>query len=281
MIGPGTRVFGLVTADPEDGWLAHLFNYLFGFNGLDAAYVNFLVRPDVLATTLTGLVRSGRTEAVHVAPSHWEAAAAWRGAGQLIDTIDIAAGAARPSFAHARHLAGLLTSTLPPRFSAAVFGAGPLAREIVAALAGSGARLTFAGPPAGGAAGLVHAARDAGLDAAATTEEAIDPAAHDVTIDALLPARSAIAFGRGAPRVAAVAAASWRREPARLRADVAAWPTSALWAARACAEIRERFGVDPRVPGDLDAAVREPQMRPCKMTDDHYEEHYGTARAAR
>lgn len=88
MIGPTTRVFGVVAASPEtDGHVARLYNYLFGFNGLDAAYVSFYVRPEVLERTLTGFSAAKNAEVLHVVPAHQESAAKWAGVSGSIDTL--------------------------------------------------------------------------------------------------------------------------------------------------------------------------------------------------
>lgn len=88
MIGPTTRVFGVVAASPEtDGHVARIYNALFGFNGLDAAYLSFYVRPDVLHFTLTGFSTTRDTEELHVVPAHQEGAAKWAGLSGAIDAI--------------------------------------------------------------------------------------------------------------------------------------------------------------------------------------------------
>lgn len=93
MIGPTTRVFGVVAIDAQaHGHVARLYNYLFGFNGLDAAYLSFFVRPEVLHFTLTGFATSGTAEVLHFVPPHQTAAGAWTQLGGRVhasaDPID-------------------------------------------------------------------------------------------------------------------------------------------------------------------------------------------------
>ncbi|MFZ5445266.1 MAG: hypothetical protein ACOZQL_35075 [Myxococcota bacterium] len=87
MIGPTTRLFGLAMSDPAEGHVARLYNALFGFNGLDAAYLTFLVKPAQLAFTLTGFKTTGQTEVLHVAPAHQRAAGQWLGLDGAVDTL--------------------------------------------------------------------------------------------------------------------------------------------------------------------------------------------------
>jgi hypothetical protein len=93
MIGPTTRLFGLVMTDPRvEGHVARLYNYLLGFNGLDAAYLTFVLQPQVLERTLDGFARAGQQEALHVAPAHQLAAGRWAGAGGPVDTLVLKGG---------------------------------------------------------------------------------------------------------------------------------------------------------------------------------------------
>lgn len=93
MIGPTTRLFGLVMTDPRvEGHVARLYNYLLGFNGLDAAYLTFALQPQVLERTLEGFLRAGQQEALHVAPAHQLAAGRWAGAAGPVDTLVLKGG---------------------------------------------------------------------------------------------------------------------------------------------------------------------------------------------
>lgn len=88
MIAPGTRLFGLVMTDPRvEGHLTRLYNYLFGFNGLDAAYLSFMVKPQHLDLLLSGFKSTGQTELVQLAPAHQEGAGRWLQAPGPIDTL--------------------------------------------------------------------------------------------------------------------------------------------------------------------------------------------------
>lgn len=102
MIGPGTKVMGLVMTDPRvEGHVTRLYNYLFGFNGLDAAYVSFLVRSQHLELTLNGIQSSGQTELLHLAPAHQAAAGRWAGVDGLIDTVRVRGEGPRATLGHA------------------------------------------------------------------------------------------------------------------------------------------------------------------------------------
>jgi hypothetical protein len=88
MIAPSTRLFGLLMEDPRtDGHVARLYNYLFGFNGLDAAYLTFLLNAKQLDFTLTGFDATGQTSEVHVVPAHQAAAARWLGQEGRVDRL--------------------------------------------------------------------------------------------------------------------------------------------------------------------------------------------------
>lgn len=89
MIGPTTKVFGLVMSDPRsESHVARLYNYLLGFNGLDGAYLTFFLQPKHVDYTLTGFSVTRRTALVHVVPAHQAAAATWAGATAPVDTLD-------------------------------------------------------------------------------------------------------------------------------------------------------------------------------------------------
>jgi len=115
VIRPSTTVFGLLTSDPNDGWITKLYNTLFGFNGLDAASIAFIVQPARVADVVRGLL-GGRAHHLHVAPSLWRAAAEGSGLS-LVDAIDERG----PRFEHARRLVafasprqlGLLERAIP------------------------------------------------------------------------------------------------------------------------------------------------------------------------
>lgn len=95
MIGPGTRLFGLVMTDPRvEGHVTRLYNYLLGFNGLDAAYLSFLVKPPQLDFTLTGFKTTGQAELIHLAPAHQAAAGRWLQAAGPVDTLALRGGTA-------------------------------------------------------------------------------------------------------------------------------------------------------------------------------------------
>lgn len=237
MIRPTTCVFGLATADREDGWLARLYNALFGFNGLDAAFVVFVVQPSHLPAVLDGLLTGRRAHHLHVAPSLWApAAAALSAPTPFVDAVDLASG---PRFEHARRLvefASPATLSLLDRAPEGTLGA-----KLEAELLTLGAS---AGP--GGLA----------VDSAFAGE----------------PLRPV----PGAPREV-WSAASWALAPPRRRAfpaDTELGPPWALWVRRAGDELLTRFGVEPRVPRDLFEALMEPDFRPCQLTDDAFRAAY-------
>ncbi len=283
MIGPTTRLFGLVTVDADDGWLARLYNYLFGFNSLDAAYGTFVVKPAALETLLDGLAARPKTELAHVAPSCWERAAAWTKQPGPVDTLSIAGGALTPSLAHPRFLALHLEAQLGRGFTAGVLGLTATVLPLLDALAPLSPTLTFAGQPPADAAALVVAARARSIPATAHAG-ALDLGAVDVLLDAALPGQASPVGLAGAPRKAVVAACSWNLTPPRTRqypASVPTWPSPRLWLPRALEELRERFGVDAEVPDDLDAALTEKTFRPCKMTHDDFKERHAARRPRR
>jgi hypothetical protein len=102
VIGPSTRLFGLVMTDPRaEGHVTRLFNYLFGVNGLDAAYLSFLVKPQQLEFTLTGFKTTGQAELIHLAPAHQEAAGRWLQAAGPVDTLVLRGGTVQGTLEHA------------------------------------------------------------------------------------------------------------------------------------------------------------------------------------
>jgi hypothetical protein len=75
---PSTRLFGLLMNDPRDeGHVTRLYNYLFGFNGLDAAYLSFVLKPEHVVAALDGFVKTRKAELLHVAPVHQQAVERW------------------------------------------------------------------------------------------------------------------------------------------------------------------------------------------------------------
>lgn len=147
MIAPTTRVFGLVTAEAEDGWLARLYNYLYGFNGLDAAYVTFVVRAEALDAVLGGFVKGRKAEHLHVAPSHWAQAARWaKSAEPFVDAISITDAGVTTRFEHARRLA-----QFAPARPALLGPDGPLRQLLAREIGEGGGELlvdpAFAGEP--------------------------------------------------------------------------------------------------------------------------------------
>lgn len=256
MIGPATRVVGLVTADKGDEWLVRLFNALYGFNGLDAAYLPFIVRPDVVPALLDGFVTSKKAEALHVAPSLWEAAAAWAKAPEgLVDAITFRDGRADVDFLHPHALAPLVAQHLKAGAQVAWLGDRRVADACLARLQALDVH--------------VHA-----LDVAEGRPASLD--GLDCLLDAALPGQAGPLPVAGTPR-AYVAACDWNLAPAPTRALAAAVERVSVlpaWVERAVDETGERFGVDLRVPKDLDAAVREPRLRPCKLTDEQFRERY-------
>jgi hypothetical protein len=101
MIGPGTRLFGLVMTDPRiEGHVTRLYNYLFGFNGLDAAALSFMVKPQHLDLTLEGFAKTRQTELIHFAPAHQDAAGRWSKSAGPIDTLILRDGGVEASLGH-------------------------------------------------------------------------------------------------------------------------------------------------------------------------------------
>jgi len=98
MIRPTTRLFGLVMSDPRvEGHVTRIYNYLFGFNGLDAAYLSFILRPEALEVAMKGFVDTGRCEALHVAPAHQRGVARWLLRPEPVDTLTVKGGRAQAS----------------------------------------------------------------------------------------------------------------------------------------------------------------------------------------
>lgn len=268
MIGPTTRLLGLVTADAEDGWLARLYNYLLGFNGHDAAYVLFVVRPDALDAVLSGFVRAGKFAQLHVAPSHWAAAARWAGASlPLVDVLRLTPQGVVADFEHARRVAAF---------------AGPGAHRVL----GEGALAAAVRAALETATGVTRAALPAPGDVApgpgaATAARQADAGTSGLVLDAALPGEpGALAPLPGAPREV-WSASSWSLEPPRRRAlpeAVRLGPPFTLWVQRAGDELQAAFGAEPRVPDDLTDALAEPTFRPCKLTHDDFRERHGHAR---
>lgn len=239
MIRPTTRVFGLVTANQDDGWLARLYNALFGFNGLDAAYVVFVVQPPKVGAVLKGLLEQQRAHHVHVGPSLWaEAAKALGAPGPFVDVVD----AAGPRFEHARRL---VEFAAPRRLSLLEWSpAGTLSSELANHLDQLGVALPA--PPA---------------DALA-----IDPSFEGEPLRRVTASPAEVWI-----------ATSWALEPSRRRAwraETVLGPPFTLWLRRAGDELAAHFGVEPRVPNDLEAALTETSFRPCQLTDDGFRRAY-------
>jgi len=253
MIRPSTRVVGLVTADQGDDWLVRLFNTLYGFNGLDAAFMPFVVKPTVVGTLLDGFVTTKKTEHVYVAPSLWAEAAAWAKAPLgLVDAMTIRDGGADVDFGHPRALAPWLAQHLAPGAHLAWVGDERVALPCLAPLHARDVDVTAA--PG-------HLATLEGLDC---------------LLDAALPGHSGPLPLPGMPR-AVVSACDWNLMPQRTRAlaaDVARWSILPAWIQRAAEDTRARFGLNVRVPTDLAAAVTERRLRPCQLNDDAFRDHY-------
>jgi hypothetical protein len=257
MIGPTTRVVGLVTAEKGDEWLVHLHNALYGFNGLDAAYLPFVVRPDLAGRLLDGFLETNKAEHLHVAPSLWAEAARWAKAPLgLVDAVTPRAGHVDVDFAHPRALEPLLAQHLKPGDHVAWVGAPEVAQACLEPLHALEVHVTALEAPDHG--------QLSSLDTV------------DCLLDAALPGRAAPLPLAGSPR-AVLAACDWSLTPAprrALAASVERWSVLPAWIERAVSETRARFGVDVRVPKDLDAAVTERRLRPCKLTDEAFRSHY-------
>lgn len=236
MIRPSTRVFGLVTANQDDGWLARLYNALFGFNGLDAAYVVFVVQPPKVGAVLKGLLEQQRAHHVHVAPSLWaEAAKALDAKGPFVDVVD----AAGPRFEHARRLVDFAA---PQRLS-----------------------LLESWPPGTRSADLTRLFADLGVTLP-TTDLAVDTSFEGDPLRGVTASPAEVWV-----------ATSWALEPSRRRPWHPATllgPPFTLWLRRAGDELASHFGVEPRVPNDLEAALAEASFRPCQLTDDAFRSAY-------
>jgi hypothetical protein len=255
MIRPGTRVVGLVTADAGDEWLVRLFNALYGFNGLDAAFMPFVVRPAVVGKLLDGFVTSKKAEHLYIAPSLWAEAAAWaKSPLGLVDAVTPREGGADVDFGHPRALAPLLEQHLAPGARVAWLGDERVAAPCLAPL---------------------HAL-EVEVHALASSSDLTTLDGLACLLDAALPGHSGPLPLPGMPR-AVLSACDWQLTPAPTRAlaaDVARWSIVPAWIERAAQETRARFGVDVRVPGDLAAAVTEKRLRPCQLTDDAFRERY-------
>jgi hypothetical protein len=97
VIEPSTRLFGLVTSDPRvEGHVARLYNALFGLNQLDAAYLTFLLRPEVLLRTLEGFKATAPCEVLDIAPVHQAAVGRWLALQAPVERLTLAKGQAEP-----------------------------------------------------------------------------------------------------------------------------------------------------------------------------------------
>ncbi|MBI4819427.1 MAG: hypothetical protein HY791_24360 [Deltaproteobacteria bacterium] len=89
MISKSTRLFGLIHDDPNDVWIPKLYNYVLGYNGLDAAYLSFLARADTFTRIVEGISRNGTTEWVHVTEALSSRASAFARSGTAkVDRLD-------------------------------------------------------------------------------------------------------------------------------------------------------------------------------------------------
>jgi hypothetical protein len=236
VIRPSTQIFGLLTAEADDGWLARLYNTLFGFNGLDAAYVVFAIQPPHVGQVLHGLLQGGRAHHVHVAPSLWMAAAkAQQTHTPFVDAIDERG----PRFEHAQRLSSFAGS--------------------------STIGLLEEAPPDPRSALLHRAFFELGLRAAPS----------EIGVETSFEGEALRPVTRSAPEVwlaASWALEPPRRRawPEQTRLG----PPVGLWVQRASDEIARRFGAAPRTPHDLAQALEEPAFRPCQLTDDTFRRAY-------
>ncbi len=237
MIRPTTRVFGLLTADTDDGWLARLYNALFGFNGLDAAYVVFVVQPAHVAAVLDGLLAGKRAHHVHVAPSLWAAAAtALKSSEPFVDAVDLASG---PRFEHAARLVSFADPSTLRLLEPAPSGTpGEMLERQLLSL------------------GVMTDSGDLALD----TSFAGEP---------LRPVTSS------PPEVWSATSWAWQHPRRRAFAEATQLgPPFALWVRRAGDELTSQFGFEPRVPNDLADALSATTFRPCQLTDDAFRTAY-------
>lgn len=227
MIGPTTRVFGLVTAEAEDGWLARLYNYLYGFNGLDAAYVTFVVRAEALDAVLTGFVKGRKAEHLHVAPSHWAQAARWaKSAEPFVDSITIG-DEVTARFEHARRLV-----EFAPTIPSLLWGEGQ----------GEGQRLR-------------HELEKLGCRAGG-----------ELLLDTAFPGEPTTPLTERKQIWTATSWSLEHPRRRAMPEGVELGPPFTLWLARAGDEIEAAFGREPRVPDDLAEALAEETLRPCRLT---------------
>lgn len=89
MIGKETRLFGLIAPDEKARPIAHLYNYLFGYNGEDAAYMLLMVHEEDLSFTLTNLAK-GKLEEMEMDPTYRQKAAVLLGAPHSVDSVRVA-----------------------------------------------------------------------------------------------------------------------------------------------------------------------------------------------
>lgn len=241
MIRPTTQVFGLLTADTEDAWLAKLYNALFGFNGLDAAYVVFAIQPTHVGRVLEGL-RAGRAHHLHVAPSLWRPAA--RALGSSLSFVD-AVDAEGARFEHPRRLVAFASPQVPTLFEPARGPDDEALQQVLLEL------------------GIVRGRSSLGFDTSFAGEPLVAPVAPpenvwSVTSWGLDPSRR-----RAWPETTLLG------------------PPFAHWVRRAGDEVTKRLGVEPRVPADLAKALAEPTFRPCQLTDDAFRSFYPHLEAGR
>ncbi|MBL8934259.1 MAG: hypothetical protein JNM69_06890 [Archangium sp.] len=235
MIRPTTQVFGLLTADADDGWLARLYNALFGFNGLDAAYVVFMVQPPHVGRVLDGLLSGGRAHHVHVGPSLWRPAA--RAIGSSLPFVDAVNGRGA-RFEHASRLVRFAAPLKPALFEPA---RGPDDEALQQVLL---------------ECGLTRGSGVLGFDTSFPGEPLVPPDAPPADVWSVTSWGLEPSHRRAWPESTLLG------------------PPFTQWVRRAGDEVLARFGVEPRVPNDLANALLEPAFRPCQLTDDAFRAAY-------
>lgn len=235
MIRPTTQVFGLLTADADDGWLARLYNALFGFNGLDAAFVVFIVQPPHVGRVLDGLLSGGRAHHVHVAPSLWSHAA--RAIGSALPFVD-ALDASGARFEHARRLVSFAAPQKPALFEPARGPDDEALQHVLLEL------------------GVTRGTSTLGFDTTFPGETLVAPVAPPADVWSVTSWNLEPSRRRAWPETTLLG------------------PPFTQWVRRAGDEVLARFGVEPRVPNDLANALAETTFRPCQMTDDAFRAAY-------
>ncbi len=235
MIRPTTQVFGLLTADADDGWLARLYNALFGFNGLDAAFVVFMVQPPHVGRVLDGLLSAGRAHHVHVAPSLWRAAA--RAVGSTLPFVD-ALDSSGARFEHARRLVSFAAPQTPTLFEPARGPDDEALQQVLVEL------------------GVAHGTSTLGFDTTFPGETLVAPNAPPTDVWSVTSWNLESSRRRAWPDTTLLG------------------PPFTQWVHRAGDEVLARFAIEPRVPNDLANALAETTFRPCQLTDDAFRSAY-------